>query len=165
MRVEQSWPSMLSDKLSSDTTPIEVVNGSVSGDTTSNGLAKLPGLLKQHSPDYLLIELGANDGLRGFQPNIIKKNLASLIEMGQKAGSKVLLMQIRIPPNYGKRYASMFEGIYPALAKETNVPLLPFFLEQIIIKPEWMMEDGLHPKPEAQPFIAQFIADSMQPHL
>lgn len=165
MRPEQSWPTMLSDELSSGDEPMKVINGSVSGDTTSNGLAKLPGLLKQHSPDYVLIELGANDGLRGFQPSIIKNNLASLIEMSQQAGSKVLLMQIRIPPNYGKRYASMFEGIYPALAQESGVPLLPFFLEQVIIKPEWMMEDGLHPKPEAQPFIAQFVAESMQPHL
>ncbi|MBY6198096.1 arylesterase [Vibrio hangzhouensis] len=165
MRVDQSWPSMLSDALSNDEQSYQVINGSVSGDTTGNGLAKLPGLLAEHNPDYVLIELGANDGLRGFQPNIVKNNLATLIQMSQQSGAKVLLMQIRIPPNYGKRYTALFEAIYPSLAEETDTPLIPFFLEQIIVKPEWMMEDGLHPKPEAQPFIAQFVADSLQPHL
>ncbi|USD62262.1 arylesterase [Vibrio sp. SCSIO 43140] len=165
MSADLSWPTMLSDKLSGDSTDFTVINGSVSGDTTGNGLAKLPGLLTEHQPDYVLIELGANDGLRGFQPNIIQRNLSTLITKSQDAGAEVFLMQIRVPPNYGKRYSTMFENIYPTLAEEHNVPLIPFFLEQIIIKPEWMMEDGLHPKAEAQPFIAEIVAESLQPYL
>ncbi|MGR5095718.1 arylesterase [Vibrio maritimus] len=165
MSADLSWPTMLSDKLSGDSTDFTVINGSVSGDTTGNGLAKLPGLLTEHQPDYVLIELGANDGLRGFQPNIIQRNLSTLITKSQDAGAEVFLMQIRVPPNYGKRYSTMFENIYPTLAKEHNIPLIPFFLEQVIIKPEWMMEDGLHPKAEAQPFIAEIVAESLQPYL
>lgn len=165
MSADLSWPTMLSDKLSGDSTSFTVINGSVSGDTTGNGLAKLPGLLTEHQPNYVLIELGANDGLRGFQPNIIQRNLSTLITKSQEAGAEVFLMQIRVPPNYGKRYSTMFENIYPTLSEEHNVPLIPFFLEQVIIKPEWMMEDGLHPKAEAQPFIAEIVAESLQPYL
>ncbi|MFA0087376.1 arylesterase [Vibrio sp. E150_011] len=165
MKAEQSWPTLLPDLLSTSEQPVVVINGSVSGDTTGNGLAKMSGLLEEHQPDYVLIELGANDGLRGFQPNIVKNNLHQLITMSKDAGAKVMLMQIRIPPNYGKRYAKMFEAIYPDLAEETSTPLIPFFLEQVITKPEWMMEDGLHPKAVAQPFIAETIANELRPYL
>ncbi|MFA0440266.1 arylesterase [Vibrio sp. 10N.286.49.C2] len=165
MKAEQSWPTLLPDLLSTSKQPVVVINGSVSGDTTGNGLAKMSGLLEEHQPDYVLIELGANDGLRGFQPNIVKNNLHQLITMSKDAGAKVMLMQIRIPPNYGKRYAKMFEAIYPDLAEETSTPLIPFFLEQVITKPEWMMEDGLHPKAVAQPFIAETIANELRPYL
>ncbi|GMQ48693.1 multifunctional acyl-CoA thioesterase I/protease I/lysophospholipase L1 [Vibrio sp. 10N] len=156
---------MLSQHLSDDDNQYDIINGSVSGDTTGNGLAKLPGLLSEHQPDYVLIELGANDGLRGFQPGIIERNLSTLITQSQQAGATVFLMQIRVPPNYGKRYATMFENIYPTLAAKHEIPLIPFFLEQVIVKPEWMMKDGLHPKPDAQPFIAQFVAEALKPHL
>jgi acyl-CoA thioesterase-1 len=165
MSADLSWPTMLSKHLSDDDTEYNIINGSVSGDTTGNGLAKLPGLLSEHKPDYVLIELGANDGLRGFQPPIIERNLSTLITQSQEAGASVFLMQIRVPPNYGKRYSTMFENIYPTLASEHDIPLIPFFLEEVIIKPEWMMQDGLHPKPDAQPFIAQFVAEALKPHL
>ncbi|MGF1748308.1 MULTISPECIES: arylesterase [Vibrio] len=165
MKAEESWPTLLPNLLSTADRPVSVVNGSVSGDTTGNGLAKLPSLLDSHQPDYVLIELGANDGLRGFQPNIVKNNLLQLIRMSEDAGAKVMLMQIRIPPNYGKRYAKMFEAIYPEIAEQSATPLIPFFLEQVITKPEWMMDDGLHPKPEAQPFIAETVANEVRPYL
>ncbi|GAL33817.1 arylesterase precursor [Vibrio maritimus] len=122
MSADLSWPTMLSKHLSDDDTEYSIINGSVSGDTTGNGLAKLPGLLSEHQPDYVLIELGANDGLRGFQPPIIERNLSTLITQSQEAGASVFLMQIRVPPNYGKRYSAMFENIYPKLASEHGIP-------------------------------------------
>ena len=122
-------------------------------------------LFDQHQPDYVLVELGANDGLRGFPPNVITNNLKNIIAMSEDSGAEVALMQIQVPPNYGKKYTQVFADIYPALASEYQVPLLPFFLEQVIVKPEWMMQDGLHPKPEAQPWIAQFVAEKLAPYL
>jgi acyl-CoA thioesterase-1 len=166
MSIEQSWPSLLPGVISQEhNQTIDVVNGSVSGDTTGNGLAKLPSLIEQHKPDYVLVELGANDGLRGFQPNLVKDNLNEIITLSQSSGAKVFLMQIKIPPNYGKRYTQIFENIYPTLAQSKEVTLVPFFLEHVIQRTEWMMDDGLHPKPQAQPWIAEFVANQLKPHL
>lgn len=165
MSIEQSWPSLLPDALHELGHDIDVINGSVSGDTTGNGLARLPSLLSTHQPDYLLVELGANDGLRGFKPKIIEQNLTKIISMAQQADTKVIAMEIRIPPNYGKRYNDAFNATYDNIGTELNVPILPFFLEQVIVKPEWMMKDGLHPKPEAQPWIAQFMAENLIDYL
>ncbi|MGC9402165.1 multifunctional acyl-CoA thioesterase I/protease I/lysophospholipase L1 [Vibrio genomosp. F10] len=165
MPIEQAWPSLLGNALANHNKTIEIVNGSVSGDTTGNGLSRLPLLLEEHQPNYVLIELGANDGLRGFPPNLISNTLTELIKITKDAGAQPILMQIRIPPNYGKRYSDAFFQIYPNLAEQENIPLLPFFLEQVVIKPEWMMEDGLHPKPVAQPWIAEFVAEKISVHL
>ncbi|EIA3112072.1 TPA: multifunctional acyl-CoA thioesterase I/protease I/lysophospholipase L1 [Vibrio cholerae] len=165
MPIEQAWPSLLADELVEQGQIVTVVNGSISGDTTGNGLARLPSLLSQHQPDTVLIELGANDGLRGFPPQTVTHNLTTMIEQIQAQNAKVILMQIRIPPNYGKRYSDAFYQIYPSLAEQFSIPLIPFFLEQVILKPEWMMADGLHPKPEAQPWIAKFVAEHLAAHL
>ncbi|CCO60945.1 arylesterase precursor [Vibrio nigripulchritudo ATCC 27043] len=165
MKAEQSWPSLLSHSLNEYDLNVSIQNGSVSGDTTGNGLAKLPGLLEEHSPNWVLIELGANDGLRGFPPKTINKNLRKLIELSEDSGATPILMQIRVPPNYGTRYSNLFADIYVDLADEYKIPLIPFFLEQVIIKPEWMMSDGLHPKPEAQPWISDFVAQQIAPIL
>ncbi len=162
MPIEQSWPSLLPKELQQKGIEAKVINGSISGDTTGNGLQRLPSLLKQHQPDWVLIELGANDGLRGFPPTTIQRNLNQLIEQSKQAGSQVALMQIMVPPNYGKRYTQAFSNLYPEVAKQQDIPLLPFFLENVIIKPEWMMKDGLHPKADAQPWIAQFMASQLQ---
>ncbi len=165
MSAEQSWPVLMGPVLAQQGHSITVVNASISGDTTGNGLARLPKLLQQHSPDYVIIELGANDGLRGFSPSTIRKNLSQMITRIHNEGAKALLMQIHVPPNYGKRYSEIFSNIYPQLSKQYNAPLLPFFLEEIILKQEWMMEDGLHPKPDAQPWIAQFMVSELTPYL
>ncbi len=165
MPIENSWPSLLPDILLEHGQNVTVINGSISGDTTGNGLARLPLLLKQHSPDLVLIELGANDGLRGFPPNIITANLSKMITMIKESGADVIMMQIRVPPNYGKRYSEMFFDIYPKLAEHQQVYLMPFFLEHLSTKPDWIMEDGLHPKPEAQPWIADFVAQELVKHL
>lgn len=166
MSLEESWPSLLPQELQKHASitanhPINVVNGSISGDTTGNGLARLPELLTQHQPSWVIIELGANDGLRGFPPKLIKANLTSLIQMSKDSGARIALMQIQVPPNYGKRYSQAFYDIYPSIAKEQSVPLLPFFLEYVIQQPTWMMSDGLHPKPIAQPWIANFVAQEL----
>lgn len=166
MAIEDSWPSLLPYELQKQASlinnqPVTVINGSISGDTTGNGLARLPELLNQHKPNWVIIELGANDGLRGFPPQLIKKNLTSLIQMSKDAGAHIALMQIQVPPNYGKRYSKAFYEIYSAIAEEQSVPLLPFFLEYVIQQPSWMMNDGLHPKPIAQPWIARFVAQEL----
>lgn len=161
MPIENAWPSLLTQDLAEKGQTVEVINASISGDTTGNGLARLPNLLNQHQPDYVLIELGANDGLRGFPPGLIQNNLVQLIDMVRGANAKPLLMQIHVLPNYGKRYTEAFSAIYPKVAESKSVPLLPFFLEGVVIKPEWMMSDGLHPKPEAQPWISNFVANQL----
>ncbi len=165
MPAEKSWPALLPPLLAQQAQPTTVINASISGDTSGNGLARLPNLLKQHKPDFVLIELGANDGLRGFHPKILRNNLSQMITEIKKVRSQPLLMQIEVPPNYGKRYNELFRNTYPSLSEATNVPLLPFFLIDIIVKPELMMKDGLHPTVEAQPLIAQFMAKHLQPYL
>lgn len=165
MPAEKSWPALLPPLLAQQAQPTTVINASISGDTSGNGLARLPNLLKQHKPDFVLIELGANDGLRGFHPKILRNNLNQMITEIKKVRSQPLLMQIEVPPNYGKRYNELFRNTYPSLSEATNVPLLPFFLIDIIVKPELMMKDGLHPTAEAQPLIAQFMAKHLQPYL
>lgn len=165
MPAEQAWPSLLPGVLKTYGKDVQVINASISGDTTGNGLARLPDLLTTHSPDWVLIELGANDGLRGFPPKTIAANLSRMIQITKAAGAKPVLMQIRVPPNYGKRYSQAFFDLYPTLAEYQQVPLLPFFLEQVITKPEWMMQDGLHPTADAQPWIAEFVAEMFSQHL
>ncbi|WP_166372185.1 multifunctional acyl-CoA thioesterase I/protease I/lysophospholipase L1 [Psychromonas sp. SA13A] len=161
MPVEKSWPVLLPEQLKQKNQEITVVNASISGDTSGNGLARIPALLKKHQPDFVLIELGANDGLRGFSPTIVSNNLSIIIDNIQAQNAQPILMQIRVPTNYGKRYSEAFSSIYPALSEQKNVPLMPFFLEDVITKPEWMMRDGLHPKVIAQPWIAEFIATEL----
>lgn len=165
MPIENAWPSLLPNELAQQGESVTVVNASISGDTTGNGLSRLPQLLTQHKPDYVVIELGANDGLRGFPPNLIENNLTQIITLVRSSESTPVLMQIHVLPNYGKRYTQAFSAIYPKLAEQLDIPLIPFFLEGVIIKPEWMMDDGLHPKSEAQPWIAQFVASQLINHI
>ncbi|WP_300176357.1 multifunctional acyl-CoA thioesterase I/protease I/lysophospholipase L1 [uncultured Aliivibrio sp.] len=165
MPIDQSWPSLLPLQLEKLGKITEVVNGSISGDTTGNGLDRLPTLLEQHQPNYVLIELGANDGLRGFPPQKINANLEMMFTQIKMANAHPLLMQIQVPPNYGKRYSQAFGSLYPKLSEKHDIPLLPFFLEEVIVKPEWIMKDGLHPKLEAQPWIAEFMAKELAPYL
>ncbi|SHE68801.1 multifunctional acyl-CoA thioesterase I/protease I/lysophospholipase L1 [Vibrio gazogenes] len=165
MSADQAWPSLLPQALQKYNRSVTVVNASVSGDTTGNSLVRLPQLLQQHTPDYVLLELGANDGLRGFSPQIPQQNLAQMIDLITQSGAQAILMQIRIPPNYGQRYSKAFAAIYPTLATEKKVSLLPFFLEQVIVRPEWIKSDGLHPNEQAQPWIAEWMAQHLHPLL
>ncbi|EGU48492.1 GDSL-type esterase/lipase family protein, partial [Vibrio tubiashii] len=123
MPIEQAWPSLLTDDLAKSGQQVSVINASISGDTTGNGLARLPQLLQQHNPEYVLIELGANDGLRGFPTGIVQKNLSDMITMIRDSDATPLLMQIHILPNYGKRYTEAFASVYPKVSQNLDVPL------------------------------------------
>ncbi|OLQ87260.1 arylesterase [Vibrio ponticus] len=166
MPIEKAWPSLLPNVLADKGKPVTVINGSISGDTTGNGLARLPKLLDEHKPNIVLIELGANDGLRGFPPNLIEINLVSIIGQVKAIDAQPILMQIHVLPNYGKRYTQAFSDLYPKIANAQQIPLVPFMLEPIMRDyPDWMMADGLHPKPDAQPWIAEFVSKQLINHL
>jgi acyl-CoA thioesterase-1 len=165
MAVEQSWPALLQQQWQEENYPVTVINSSISGSTTQDGLARLPALLAHHKPDWVLIELGANDGIRGFPPTVPYQTLKKTIQLIQQQGSKPLLMQIRIPRNYGAAYIAKLEALYPQLSAETNTPLLPFFLESIVTKPELMLNDGIHPTAEAQPLIQAMMEPLLREHI
>lgn len=165
MAAKDSWPVLIEPKLQQVNPSINVINASISGDTTANGLARLPALLKQHQPDSILIELGANDGLRGYSPVMVRNNLNALITLTKQAGANAILMQIKVPPNYGQRYSKSFAKLYPEVSEEQKIPMIGFFLEQIILQPELMKEDGLHPKAQAQPLIADIVFAELKPYL
>lgn len=163
MAATSAWPALLDAKWQPQ--DIKVVNASISGDTAGQGLSRLPALLKQHQPRWVLVELGGNDGLRGFQPQAVEKTLQQIIIAVKAAGAQPLLMQIRLPANYGRRYNEAFSAIYPQLANAFDIPLLPFFMEEVYLKPQWMQDDGIHPTRDAQPFIADWMATRLAPLL
>lgn len=150
------WVSLLEERLSRQSN-WQLVNASISGETTQGGLTRLPELLRQHQPDLVLIELGANDGLRGLPPNLISNNLEKMVKLSELSGAKVMLIGILLPPNYGPAYLTQFESIYPNLAKKHQLPLVPFLLEGVADKPELMQEDELHPTAAAQPKILETV--------
>jgi len=158
---ERGWVSLLQQKLPNG----NVVNAGISGDTTDGGLARLPNLLQKHKPTIVVIELGANDGLRGFQIQRIRDNLRQLVQLSLRANSKVLLIGIKIPPNYGLRYTSDFYESYTMLAKEFKLSLVPFMLDGVAGSPELMQDDGLHPRAEGQQKILDNIWKYLQPML
>ncbi|MCT8125642.1 arylesterase [Alishewanella sp. BS5-314] len=157
LQEHEGWPALLAAK-----SPVKLVNASISGETTGGGLARLPALLQQHQPRWVLIELGGNDGLRGFDPQLIANNLQQMIELVKQHNAQPLLMQIRIPPNYGPRYVARFTDIYPQLAAAHQIPLWPFFMDEIAIRPELMMPDGIHPNAQAQPLIRDLMLPLVQ---
>ena len=165
MQVEQSWPALLNQKWQEEGGKHTLLNASISGETTQGALARLPALLKEHKPDWLLIELGGNDGLRGFAPTITRQNLASMIALAKEQQTRVVLTQIQLPRNYGARYLRQFEQIFPELAQANDLPLLPFFMDDIALRPELMMNDAIHPTPAAQPEIRDKVARFMEPLL
>ena len=152
---KDNWVSMLQSKFNNDGTSIKLINSSVSGDTTSGGLQRLKRDLQKFDPDYVLIELGGNDALRGYPIKRIKDNLQTMIALIKNNNSKALLMQIRIPPNYGQKYTLAFERIYLELASTEEIYFLPFMLENVGLNPDLMQPDGIHPNAKAQPLIAK----------
>ena len=144
---ESGWVQLLSERVDGK---YEVVNASISGETTAGAATRINGLLESHRPDVILIILGGNDGLRGLSPAQTYENLASVIEKGKASGAKVALMQIRLPPNLGPVYIERFEAVYPRLAEKYDVEPLPFFLDDIFDQPGMLMDDGIHPTAEAQ---------------
>lgn len=164
MPVEQGWPYLLRDELKSSGYDAEFINASVSGATTAAGLNILPGVLAQ-APDIVILALGANDGLQGKPLAYIRKNLERLITLTKQSGAQVLLVGIRIPPNYGSAYADPFFDQYATLAAEHDLAYLPFLLEGVAGNSELMMTDGLHPRPKAQKIIMNTVKESLQPLL
>ena len=165
LQPEQGWVALLEDQLSANYSDIEVVNGSISGDTSAGGLRRLPGLLEEHDPELVIIELGANDGLRGFSIKALEANLRSLVEQSQGSGADVILVPMLVPPNYGKRYADQFAAVYPKLAQEMDITLAPFLLNDVAGKPELIQDDGLHPVAEAQPIILNNLLAVITSHV
>lgn len=155
---QSGWVNLLSERLGDD---VEVINASISGETTAGGATRLPELLGQHDPDIVLLELGGNDGLRGLPPRQMRANLSEMIEASQRAGAQVLLLGIQVPPNYGQAYATAFRNVYHELAEEYDVPLVPFLLDGIALDASLMQDDGIHPTAEAQ----SMILDNVWPTL
>ncbi|GAA6206642.1 arylesterase [Thalassotalea sp. SU-HH00458] len=157
MEEKQGWVHLLNERLMAKKLPYKIINASVSGETTAGGLSRLEGVLKENKVDHLIIELGGNDGLRGYPPKSIKKNLLQMINIAKQKAIPVSLMKIKITPNYGTRYLKMFEAVFDEVAEETNSTLLPFFMEQVALDPDLMQQDGIHPNIKAQPIIATYV--------
>lgn len=160
--VQQGYATLLEQQLQEHMAGTQVVNASVSGDTTQGGVARLPQLLEQHHPDLLLIELGGNDGLRGTPLKLIRQNIERMIRMAEERGTMVMLLGMQIPPNYGQRYTKGFADIYPQLAEQYDTLLVPFLLEGVATNPELMQGDGIHPTAEAQPILQQLVMDELR---
>lgn len=162
IRREFGWVNLLAQHLEQQEPDLfHVINASISGETTGGGLARLPALLAQHQPDVVIIELGGNDGLRGFPVPLIKRNLEQMITLSQAANAKVLMLGMQLPPNYGKRYTQLFYKNFITVAKQQQIALLPFFLEHIATQPHLMQPDGIHPNEAAQ----AILLDNALPYL
>jgi len=165
MAANQGWVQLLQQRLVSETPGYQVVNASISGDTTQGGLNRLPTLLQQHQPSVVIIELGGNDGLRGTPPVRIAQNLKQLVNLSKSRGAEVMLLGIRLPSNYGPAYNERFSSLYQQVSDETGAALVPFFMAQVALKPELMQADGLHPNAAAQPFLLDTVWPRLQPIL
>ncbi len=161
----QGWVSLLQARLRDEGFDEKVVNASISGDTSAGGQARLLALLAAHKPSLVVLELGGNDGLRGQSPAQLQQNLASMIERSRQAGAKVLLLGMRLPPNYGVRYTTAFAKVYEQLAADKQVPLVPFFLEGVGGVPELMQADGIHPAQGAQQRLLENAWPAIKPLL
>ncbi len=161
LAVDQGWASLLQQRLQQNGYPHQVVNASVSGDTTTNGLTRLPITLDNHQPEIVIVELGGNDGLRAQPVDLIRDNLQRIIERIQRNGAQVVLAGMRLPPNYGPAYVEGFEQIYPELAEQYDAVLIPFFMQGVATVKELMQSDGIHPGVEAQ----WILLDNVWPHL
>ncbi|MGD8829450.1 MAG: arylesterase [Pseudomonadales bacterium] len=162
---EQGWVALLADRLSETASPFEVINGSVSGETTAGGLARLPQALASHDPAVVIIELGGNDGLRGYPTATIKQNLKRMVQLSLAEDARVLLVGMQIPPNYGPRYTRDFQQVFEDVAEETGVPLVPFLLETVALEPGMMQGDGIHPTAQAQPKLLDTLLGYLEPLL
>ncbi len=161
---DAGWVDLLRQRLNGNSTDWQVINASISGETTDGGLRRLPDLLSKHQPEVVIIALGGNDGLRGFQPLAVKQRLADMIELSQ-VEAEVLLLGIEIPPNYGATYTNAFRDIYSSLAAEYDTALLPFMLDNVYDGDGMMQADGLHPTAQAQPKILDNIWPALSPLL
>lgn len=162
MQEHEGWVHLLNTQLEKENATYKIINASISGETTTGGLSRLEGILAKENYDHILIELGGNDGLRGFPPKVIKNNLLQMIDIAKSKNIPVSIFAIKIPPNYGPRYSKMFENVFTTVASEKNVSLIPFFVEFVAIKPELMQADGIHPNAKAQPIIADIVREDLR---
>ncbi|HVO46944.1 MAG TPA: arylesterase [Steroidobacteraceae bacterium] len=165
LRSEQGWVALLDKRLQSQGYGYQVVNASVSGETTGGGLERLPRALQLHKPEILVLELGANDALRGLPLNLARDNLAHMIDLAQRRGARVLLVGMRIPPNYGPRYTAEFTQMYADLRDRYRLALVPFLLESVALDPARMQDDGLHPNARGQPAVLDTLWPELVPML
>jgi acyl-CoA thioesterase-1 len=162
---EQSWVHLLEIRLQQQGHSYRILNSSISGDTTQGGLTRLPRLLDRYQPVIVIIELGANDGLRGINPDVTRGNMTRMIEQGQKSGAQILLAGIKLPPNYGAAYLEQFESMYRDLACESDTLLVPFFMEGIVFEPGLLQADGIHPNEKGQPMLLENVWKVLEPVL
>lgn len=159
---QSGWPYLLQRQLDAlEPGAHRVIDASVSGETTAGGASRLPRLLERHRPDVVVLALGANDGLRGLPPTSTRANLQQMIAACQASGARMILTQIRLPPNYGRRYLQLFEPLFGQLASEHQIPLLPFFMEAVIPHPELLLPDGLHPNAAGQRRILEQVREPL----
>lgn len=162
---KHSWVALLAERLERERFDYSVVNASISGETTAGGVSRLPRALAQHKPEIVILELGGNDGLRGLPAAEMRKNLAAMISMSRRAGAKVLLAGMRVPPNYGPEYEREFAAVFPALAQRQGVALVPFFLEGIAEDLRLFQPDRIHPTEAAQPILLENVWKALRPLL
>jgi len=162
---EKSWVSLLETRLEDHGYVYRVLNSSISGDTSQGGLTRLPRLLERYQPQIVIIELGANDGLRGIDPAVTRVNLADMIRQSQAAGARVLLTGIRLPPNYGSAYLQQFESMYADLANEYHTLLVPFFMDGVALEPGLLQADNIHPNEQGQPVLLDNVWAVLEPAL
>ena len=165
LRADQGWVAQLQQRLTTEGYGYRVVNASVSGETTSGGRNRIERALSQHRPQLVVLELGANDGLRGLPVKDARENLRAMIQTSRRAGARVLLLGIRIPPNYGPQYTRSFDAMFTSLATEMKVPLMPFLLEGIALDARYMQADGLHPNAAGQPRVLANVWPQIKPLL
>ena len=163
LRQQDGWVSLLKTELSYSHPEIDVINASVSGETTQGGLSRFAALLTAHKPSWIILELGANDALRGYPLNQTTLNLEKMVEQAQKAGAAVLLVGNQIPQNYGKRYTQMFFNLYKDIAEKYDLAYLPFMLKDVALNKSLMQNDGLHPNKMGQPIVLQNILPYLKP--
>ncbi|WP_407280294.1 arylesterase [Aromatoleum evansii] len=157
LRSQEDWPTLLQTRLVREGFRHTVINGSVSGETTAGGRTRLSAALDRHKPDLVILELGANDGLRGLQPALMGENLSAMIQAARGKGAKVLLVGMQLPPNYGPAYTRRFQQTFTEVARSEKVPLVPFLLDGFADKPDLFQPDGIHPTAEAQPLILETV--------
>jgi len=164
-RVDLGWVELLKTRLKRQGYGYQVVNASVSGETTAGALARLPRALQVHRPQIVILELGGNDGLRALPVPQMRDNFVRMIELATHAGAKVLLLGMRIPPNYGPQYTSQFESVYGDLARSDRLPLVPFLMDHVALQPDLMQNDNIHPNVKGQPVLLDNVWPALEPML
>jgi acyl-CoA thioesterase-1 len=163
--LQQGWVHLLSQRLQKDGVRMRVVNASISGETTQGGVTRLPAELARSKPSVVIIELGANDGLRGQSLDAMRDNLRRMIRMSRDAGARVLVLGMRIPPNYGPQYGERFYRTFDEVAADARVPVVRFFLEKVALQPQLIQADGLHPTADAQTLLLETVWPALRPLL